>query len=129
MKKVKFTVKKKAINGAIQSSTEGAKMINTLARQNGGVLRVALANKKHHCPHCAKPLTVSMAADGSGVAPQPGDCTFCDGCGHPAVFNDDFSLRTMTADEIADTGEDFDEMWRMSEAIRVAYEQKKPSLE
>jgi hypothetical protein len=62
--------------------------------------------KTHHvpngfCPLCGKELDAASGMDHDN-APKPGDVSVCLGCAQPLVFNDDLTVRAMTASEVAD---------------------------
>lgn len=52
------------------------------------------------CPACGYPFDVHKApADAEHGTPEPGDFSFCIGCGEALRFADDLSLRLVTPSE------------------------------
>jgi hypothetical protein len=59
--------------------------------------------KSNTCPYCGKENDMAeLAQHAESTAPVDGDISLCIGCGEPAIFNDDLSVRKPTAKEYAD---------------------------
>ena len=57
------------------------------------------------CPHCGYVMDRTTGLMGP-EAPKPGDYSICFQCYDWSTYQDDLSLRTITAEEIADMPED-----------------------
>ena len=53
------------------------------------------------CPHCGNMNDAATCATGD-AAPTAGDISCCEGCMEVSMFNDDLTMRSLTADEFMD---------------------------
>ena len=51
------------------------------------------------CLACSKPINMATGISEKDLTPDPGDVTICFHCGYIMAFNEDLTLRELTAEE------------------------------